>query len=185
MEISFALSSPGPDRLVYGLPRWYRPFMALILVLLALGIRLGGVRPGPLAWTILMMAVLGGLYEDSWSFDAHLGRVAHRSGLCFMPRVMVLEFAAIERFRLIPLVAGTIPGSADERAENEAVLAGGRGDDHGHRRLRHRKPFLDLVIECAEGKRYLVDHLPARRSAGLRETGARLASLCAKPLAEG
>lgn len=181
MDIPLALSSPGPDRLVYGLPRWYRPLMALILATLALGIGLGGVRPGPLAWTILVMAVLGGLYEESWNFDAGAGRVEHRAGLCFAPRRTVLDFAAIERFRLIPLVAGTIPGSADEAAGNAAVLAGGDGGG----RKRFRKPFLDLVLECAEDQRYLIDHLPAGRSGRLREAGARLAELCAKPLAEG
>jgi hypothetical protein len=74
--------------------------MALILALLAAGLALGGLRPGPLAWAILALVILGGLYEESWSFDAAAGRVVRRAGLCFAPRRSVLPFGAIERFRL-------------------------------------------------------------------------------------
>ena len=100
MEIPLTLRSSGPDLLVYGLPRWFRPVMALILALLAAGLALGGLRPGPMAWVILALVVLGGLYEESWSFDAAAGRVVRRAGLCFAPRRSVLPFEAIERFRL-------------------------------------------------------------------------------------
>ena len=100
MEIPLTLRSPGPGLLVYGLPRWHRPLMALILALLAAGSALGGLRFGPLAWAVLALAALGGLYEESWSFDAAAGRVVRRAGLCFAPRRSVLPFEAIEGFRL-------------------------------------------------------------------------------------
>ena len=165
MEIPLSLSSHSPDRLVYGLPRWYRAAMALVLAALATGIALGGGRPGPMAWTILVLVALGGLYEDNWSFDAGRGRVVHRVGLSF--------------------AAGTIPGSEAEREGKAAALEGRRADDHGPRRFRHRKPFLDLVMECADGRRCLIDHLPARRAGRLREAGDRIAALCGKPLVAG
>jgi hypothetical protein len=185
VEIPLSLSSHSPDRLVYGLPRWYRAAMALVLAALATGIALGGGRPGPMAWTILVLVALGGLYEDNWSFDAGRGRVVHRAGLSFAANASVFPFAAIERFCLVPVVAGTIPGSEAEREGKAAALEGRRADDHGPRRFRHRKPFLDLVMECADGRRCLIDHLPARRAGRLREAGDRIAALCGKPLVAG
>ena len=59
MEIPLKLSCPGPERLVYGFPSWYRAVMAAILAALALG----SPRPGPLGWTAILLVVLGGLYD--------------------------------------------------------------------------------------------------------------------------
>ena len=98
-------------------------------------------------------------------------------------RTLELRFSAIERFLIVPHVEGTIPGSAEERLENAAALAGGRGDDAAARRYRHRKPFLALVLECGDGTTHLIDRVPARQGARLRETAARLAECCDKPLA--
>lgn len=149
MEIPLTLRSPGPGLLVYGLPRWHRPLMALVLALLAAGAALGGLRFGPLAWAVLALAVLGGLYEESWSFDAAAGRAVRRTGLCFAPRRSEVAFGAIERFRL---------------------AQGARS--------------AELVLECADGSR-LVDQVPARRGARLRDRGERIAALCGKPFSLG
>lgn len=148
MEIPLTLRSFRPDRVVYGVPRWYRVVMALILAALAAAIATGRGRPGPLTWIILALVALGGLYEENWVFDAGCGQVIHRMGLVFASRVSVIPFAAIERFRVIPQLT-----------------------------------CLDLVLECADGTRYLVDHLPVRREGRLRELAVRVADVCAKPLA--
>jgi hypothetical protein len=185
VEIPLSLSSPSPDRLVYGIPRWYRAAMALVLAALAAALALGDGRAGAAAWTILGLVALGGLYDERWSFDAGRGEVQHRVGLCFAAKASVLRFGAIERFRLVPLVAGTVPGSEAERAGNAAALAGQRADDGGGRRFRHRRPFLDLVLECADGRRYVIDRRPARGAGRLRGAADRIAAVCGKPLVLG
>lgn len=185
MEIPLKLSVPGPDRLVYAIPGWYRLAMAAILAALGAGIALAGARPGPMPWIVLAVVALGGLYQERWEFDAGRGRIEHRVGLLGAARRSVIPFAAIERLRLVPVVTGTVPGSQAERAEKAAALAGHRVDDSGGRRFRHRKPFLDLVIESSDGRSRLVDRMPARRAGRLRDLADRAAALCAKPLVEG
>jgi hypothetical protein len=80
-------------------------------------------------------------------------------------------------------VEGTIPGSEDERLENAAALRGARGDDGALRRSRHKRPFLGLVLECTDGAQYLIDRVPARNVARLREAAGRMADVCDVPLA--
>ena len=96
----------------------------------------------------------------------------------------VIEFASLDRFCIVPLVKGTVPGSEDEKTENAAALKGVRADDSHFKRSRHKKPFLSLEIECTDGSRYLIDHLPARNGAKLRAAASRMAALCGKPMTE-
>jgi len=185
VEIPLSLRSPSPDRLVYAVPRWFRACMAAILAFLVAGLVLGGKPPGALAWVMLALAAVGALYEERWVFDAGAGRIVQRVGLRLAYRSMVIPFDAIEGFRIIPVVAGTIPGSQDEAAENVAALAGTATVDSRGRRARHKKPFLDLVVECLDGTRYLIDHRPARCAAQLRDVANQLAAHCDRPLEEG
>jgi hypothetical protein len=108
VDIPLVLRRSGPDRLGYRLPRWYRAGMALLLAVLGAGLALGDGPPGLPGWALLVLVALGGLYEDSWLFDAGAGRVVHRLGLCCAARARVIPFAAIERFRLVPLPTGTL-----------------------------------------------------------------------------
>jgi len=184
VEIPLVLSSPRPDRLRYALPIWFRVVMGCILALVATALLMSDDRPGFLAWMVLVILTLSVLYEDTWTFDAAEGRAVHRVGLLIGARSTVIAFSAIERFCIVPLVKGTIPGTADERAENTAALKGQRTDDGQLRRFRHKKPFLSLEIEGTDGTRYLVDHVPARCAEKLRGATSRMAKLCDKPLSE-
>jgi len=184
VEIPLVLSAPKPARLVYGFPVWFRVLMGAILGLVILALAMGGSPPGGLAWVVLAILVLGALYEDKWEFDADLGRVTHRSGLMIAARSRVIGFPEIQQFRIVPLVKGTLPGTEEERAANEAALQGERTDDVSAKRDRHKKPFLSLEIECLDGTRYLVDHMPARRAPGLRTLASRIAEFCGKPVSD-
>jgi len=184
VEIPLVLSSPRPDRLVYALPIWFRVLMGGILALVATALLMGEDRPGALAWTVLVILLLSFLYDDRWVFDASKNHAVHRAGLLVGSKSTVIAFSAMERFCIVPLVKGTIPGSDDERAENAAALKGQRTDDGQLRRFRHRKPFLSLEIEGTDGTRYLVDHVPARCAEKLRGAASRMAELCGKPLSE-
>lgn len=184
MEIPLSLTSPRPDRLVYGFPVWYRVVMGVIVAVVCGALFLGGTQPSIFAWVVLAILLLAVLYEDRWSFDAQEGKAEHKAGLVFWGRTVTIEFAQIDRFRVVPLVQGTIPGTEDEKASNEAALKGGRADDGSLRRERHKKPYLSLEIECLDGARYLVDHMPARKADRLRHMASRLGDLCGKPVAD-
>jgi len=184
VSIPLVLRAPDPDRLVFAIPVWYRVIMFGILAVIFAGVFQAPGGPGGLACALIVIVAAGALYEEKWTFDAGQGRVAYRTGLIVAARTTVIEFAAIERFRIAPHVEGTIPGSEDEKTENAAALKGGRGDDGGVRRSRHKKPYLALVMEC-EGGQYLVDRVPARSAARLREIASRMAGLCGKPLTNG
>jgi hypothetical protein len=184
MEIPLVLTAPRPERLVYALPVWYRMMMGFILTLVATALIMTGSWPGFLAWTILVILTLCMLYEDTWTFDAKDGRAVHRAGLLIGARSTVIELSAIEQFRIVPYVKGTIPGSEEEKAENAAALEGKRTDDDHLKRSRHKKPFLILEINCADGTRYLIDHIPARSGAKLRAAASQLGTLCGKPVVE-
>jgi hypothetical protein len=184
MEIPLVLTAPRPDRLVYTLPVWYRVVMGLILAIVATALVMGDSNPGFLGWLVLIILILGALYEERWILDAADGLATHRVGLVVSARSKVIEFLSIERFCIVPLVKGTIPGSEEEKAENAAVLKGARTDDGHFKRSRHKKPFLSLEIECTDGTRYLIDHVPARGGARLRAVAMQMAELCGKPVSE-
>jgi len=171
VDIPLRLRTRGPGRLEYGVPGWFRGAMGLLLAVLGGGLALEGRPPGLLGWAVLALAALGGLYEDCWVFDAGAEQVRHRAGLLFAARTRVLPFAAIERFRLVP--AG--PGAAQDAGP---ALGGGRS-------LDLRRTSLDLVLECADGRRVLLDRRPARRAAGLRSAGGQIAERCGKKLEAG
>ncbi len=184
MEIPLSLTSPRPDRLVYGFPVWYRAVMGAIVAVVCGALLLGEAQPGVFAWLVLAVLLLAALYEDRWSFDARDGRAEHKAGLLFWGRTVSLDFAQIERFRVVPLVRGTIPGTEDEKTSNEAALKGERADDGSLKRERHKKPYLSLEIECLDGTRYLVDHMPARKAEQLRLMASRIGDFCGKPVAD-
>ena len=158
--------------------------MGFILAVVATALIMGDSRPGLLAWSVLVILTLSFLYEDKWIFDAAESRIVHRAGLLIGARSTVLAFNNVERFCLVPLVKGTIPGSADEKAQNAAALQGHRTDDGDLRRSRHKKPFLSLEIECTDGTRYLIDHLPARRAEKARAAVSLMANVCGKSVSE-
>lgn len=184
MEIPLVLSSPRPDRLVYGFPVWYRLVMGAILAIVAAALILGGTAPGFPAWIVLAILVLGALYEDRWTFDKSSDQVSHRAGLIVAAKTRRIDFADIQQFCIVPFVKGTIPGTEDEKAANEAALTGQRTDDAAIKRERHKQPFLSLEVECHDGTRYLIDHMPARKAEQLRGMAARIAEHCGKPVTE-
>jgi len=184
MEIHLVLTE-RKGRLVYGIPLWYRILMAAILALVVASFAASAESPGVLGWIVLALVAFAALYEERWAFDAAGGMVAHRAGLVFAARRTAIDIGSIERFRIAPFVRGTIPGSADERIENAAALAGNRNDDGTARRSFTKKHYLRLICETNDGTILLIDTVSARKVDSLRRTAARIASACGKPLAEG
>ena len=184
MDIPLVLTSPRPGRLVYALPVWYRISIGLIMAVIIAALITDGHQPGLLAWILLLILFLCFLYEDRWAFDASEGRAVHQAGLLVAMRSTPIEFTAIQRLRIVPLARGTVPGSEEEKRQNEAALGGQRADDKSLRNARHKKPYLSLEIEGTDGTRYLIDHVPARQAPRLRTIAARIADLCGKPVSD-
>jgi hypothetical protein len=184
MEIPLSLRERRDGVLVYALPAAFRAAMAAVVAVLAASLSIEGGSPGVGGWIALAIAAFGCLYEERWTFDPRSGLVAHRAGLVFLARRTAIAMGDIERFRLAPYVRGTLPGSTDEAAENEAALSGKRADDSGKRRARHKRPYLCLVCETRDGLPYLVNIANARKGAALKAQAARIAAACEAPLIE-
>jgi hypothetical protein len=158
--------------------------MAAILAVVAASQLVEGGTPGAGGWIAMALSALGALYEERWIFDAKGGLIAHRVGLMFLCRKDAIPLDSVEGFRLAPFVRGTLPGSADEAAENAAALAGARADDRSRRRAFHKKPYLCLLLQTVDGATLFIEALPARRAAKMKEQASRIAEACSKPLVE-
>jgi hypothetical protein len=185
MEIPLVLRARSGGKLVYAVSGVFRAAMAAILALMAAALFADGGSPGALGWILMALAALAALYEERWTFDPAAGTIAHGAGLVILSRRLGLALGDVERFRIVPFVRGTLPGSGDEAAENAAALAGGRTDDSGRRRAWHKKPYLRLSLETADGVSHFIDALPARKAAVLKGRAARIAEACGKELVEG
>jgi hypothetical protein len=185
MEIPLVLRARADGSIVYAMPRLFRAAMAAIIALLAAALFMDGQTPGVGGWVALGLAALGGLYEERWTFDPKAKLISHRVGLVFLARRRTIALGDAAHFRIAPFVRGTVPGSADEAEENSAALAGGRADDAGRRRARHKKPYLCFLCETKDASRYFVNAVPARKGAVLRAQASRIADACGIPLVEG
>ncbi|MEI6874458.1 MAG: hypothetical protein WCL50_04915 [Spirochaetota bacterium] len=189
MDIPLVLRARGDSTLEYGIPAWYRLIMAAILALILAALFVSEGPPGILGWIFIAINLFAALYEERWTFDAKKGELRHRFGLVFAARTLRLPFASISAFRLEALVRGTLPGSQDERAENERALAESRGQQitdqlPGKRRPMYKKAYISLVCESPETK-FLLNTVPARNGPKLRLAASSIADFCGKPLEEG
>ena len=186
MEIPLVLRQLRDGRLSYDMPLWYRLVMAAVVAVIVTALAVGGTPPSIGGWIVLAIVLFAALYEERWIFDAKLGCMTHRSGLLVAARRTVVEFGSIERFRIVPFVRGTIPGSEDELAANAAALAGRYPSDGSRRRAAFKKPYLRLVCEYADGSSRFLDTVDAMRGGAiLKNNAARIASYCGKELVSG
>jgi len=185
MEVPLVLHTGRSGKLVYSVSWIFRGLMALILALVAAALLVDGSSPGIVGWIVLAALALGALYEESWRVEPAAGRLVHRSGLLVLARSRSLALDEVARFRILPFVRGTLPGSEDEAAQNAAALAGERVDDSGKRRAWHMKPYLCLVVETVDGRRHSIDLVSARKAATIKAIAARMAEAAGKELLEG
>ncbi len=189
MEIPFVLRERSGGRLVFCVSGMYRTAMVAILAILATALLIDGGSPGIGGLLALAATALAALYEERWSFDPAAGTIVHRAGLLFLAGKRTIALSDVLRFRITPFVRGTLLGSVDEASENSAALAGSgtpiAGENVTHRRAWHKKPFLRLCCETTDGSAWLIEMLPARKAAVLRERAVRIAEACDRELVEG
>lgn len=185
MEIPLVLRRRKDGSFVYGLPLAYRVAMATVVAVLAFSLFMEGGMPGAFGWILIALTLAGGLYEESWSFDAKSGTLTHRAGVFPLLRRTRIAKDSIVRFRIEPYVRGTIPGSEDESAEKTAALGGGRRDDSGAKRARYKRPYLCLVFETTDGSTYFMNAIGARKGGKIKTQAALMAQACGASLVEG
>jgi hypothetical protein len=185
MEIPLVLRQKKDGSFSYAMPLAYRIAMAIIFAMLAVAGFMDGKSPGVGGWIAIAIAALAALYEESWIFSAKTGELGHRAGFLPFARRRTIAKGGIARLMIEPFVRGTVPGSADETEEKAAALAGGRADDSGKKRARHKKSYLCLVCETEVGERYFMNAADARKGDKLRAEAALIASSCGVPLVEG
>jgi hypothetical protein len=189
MEIPLVLRQVNGSTLSYAIPLWYRAVMGAILALILGSLLLTGGPPGLIGWVFVALSLFATLYEERWVFDVKRGELRHRFGLIVAARTLKVPFDSITTFRIRPYVRGTLPGSEDERAENERTLAESRGiaqgdETHGKRRPIYKKSYLSLICEGPEGS-LLLNMVAVRKGPRLRADATRIAEFCQVPLEEG
>jgi hypothetical protein len=185
MEIPLVLRKAGEGRLVYAIPAWYRAVMGVIAALVLASLFIAGGMPGVVGWVVIALVCFGALYEERWTFDRAEASVTHRAGMVFWARKTCITTESIATFRLSPFIRGSIPGSESEKADKEAALALGRGDDSQKKRSPHKKAYLSIVMETADGSAYLLNMIDARKGASIREAARKIAEHCGTSLIEG
>ncbi|MDP3179190.1 MAG: hypothetical protein Q8M76_14885, partial [Spirochaetaceae bacterium] len=185
MEIPLVLRLARDGRLVYAIPAWYRAVMGFIAACVLASLFIAGGMPGIVGWIVIALVCFGGLYEERWTFDRSDQSVTHRAGLVFWSRETRVRTDSIATFRLSAFIRGSIPGSDSEKADKEAALALGRGDDFQRKRSSHKKAYLSIVMETVDGSSYLLNMMNARKGSALREAARNIAEHCGAPLIEG
>ena len=100
MEIPLSLKKTADGRLVYGIPLWYRIMTGIMIALILGGMLTTAGSPGLIAWLILVLLVLGALYEEVWIVDPKARTVRHLGGLWPIARALVVNFDDVEEFAL-------------------------------------------------------------------------------------
>ncbi len=184
MEIPLSLKKTADGGLAYGIPLWYRVMTAAMIAVVASGVFISGGSPGIIGWIVLVLLLLGLLYDERWILDPKAGLIRHFGGIWPFAREMRVDFSDIEGFSLGAFARGTVPGSAGETKEEEKAFAmmNGKDSDLGEKpslfKSMGRKPYINLLLRTKSGEAYLIDTVPARRGLRLKKAGEAMAEAC-------
>jgi hypothetical protein len=191
VEIPLRLKKDPSGRLVYSIPLWYRIITALMLAAIIVALISSGGTPSIVAWIILILLVLGLLYEERWIADTKAKRFLHSGGIWPLVKTTSLDFSELEGFRLSAFARGTVQGSADEKAEEARAYAIMEGRDRPDPAVKsflgmgHKKPYIHLIVYTKDNNAYLMDSLPARKASRLKKAGAAFAEACETTFGNG
>ena len=120
-----------------------------------------GFSPGLLV--ALLIALLGSLYEERWTFDRPNKTVQFRFGLVFLARRVRVPFEQVKSLEVERFFRGTIPGAA------EAEGQGNPGQD--------RRSYHSLVLYLTNGNRLVVETVRGKNSWKIEKIRDNLAEL--------
>jgi len=184
MEIPLRLKKSADGRLSYGISLWYRLVTAAMLGLVIAGLLSTESPPGLFAWVILLLLLMGLVYEERWTVDPASKTVCHHGGFWPFTKAVTTRFDSVGEFHLQALARGTVPGSKEETSVNAKAFDMMNHKDveqgfaRGFFKSASRVPYINLLMKTAEGELYLVDSLPARRAARLAVVGTAFADAC-------
>lgn len=96
---------------VLGLGMGFRVVFGVLAALLAVGIS----STGTIGWVpagVLVVMVVGALYQEQWILDPNTGTVTARHGLVPLSRTRHWSFEEIAEVRYLHYRAGSVPGSS-------------------------------------------------------------------------
>lgn len=117
------------------------------------------------AWAFPILAALGALYEERWSFDLRAGELRSRIGLVFIARKRRYAFASIAGLGVERFVKGALDQAAHVEPEKMP-----RGSE------------ARLLVEFKDGSRLVVDALPYRDRERLTKAAERISAAAGLPL---
>ncbi len=120
-----------------------------------------GFSPGLLV--ALLIALLGALYEERWTFDRPRTTVQFRFGLVFLARRVRVPFNQVEALAVERFVKGKIPGAVEDT---------GPGTSNHERRA-----YYSLVLYLANGGRLVVETVKGRNLEKIQKLRDDLAGL--------
>lgn len=133
-------------------------------IAIALGFAAASAAAAP-AWIFPILAALGALYEERWSFDLRAGELRSRIGLVFIARKRRYAFASIAGLGVERFVKGALDQAAQVEPDKMP-----RGSE------------ARLLVELKDGSRLVVDALPYRDRERLTKAARRIAALTGLPL---
>lgn len=154
MQIRLILRTSG-GALVYGIHPLFRAALGAIAAVLALAMAVGG--PSALGAALMLLSLLGALYEERWTFDPSTGNCAGRIGFVFAAKGPKFKAEDVAALWVDLFVKGRLDQS--EAPPENKMPPGSQAR---------------LIAELKSGESFLVDSVPFRRKRELEEAAARI-----------
>jgi hypothetical protein len=181
-----SLSERGAGRLVLSLSAAHRVTFAILTVLSVFILFTGVLFEGEstvflprntVAWILVVVMLLGLVYEERWTFDRAAGRVENRFGTVFLARRKGFPIADLERIGLDRFTRGRLaegpPGTDGERAAGPLS-----GALRPSRRRWGEQRIVRLVAVDRTGEVHVLDAGPVHQLPRFRNRAMRIAEFC-------
>lgn len=134
------------------LPISFRILFAALAVVLAIGM-IGPPQIGLLPSVILLILVMGSMYEERWYFDPNTKQIIARHGLLIFNRKRTWNYSDVASISTSFYLSGSVPGTEPPR-EDESHSSVGRGSALGLGRNKRffQRPQLKYGLILTSGQ---------------------------------